>query len=97
VTITIVEGLAEYIIDGHHKLTAYEAARVNPTLLQITRLDPPLLPITTIDDFAAKHPLAKHYRKNKTEQQEFIQRYLSPRRPAKGVWARMFGRFTGRG
>jgi hypothetical protein len=62
VSITVEDGLVDYIIDGHHKLAAYKALDIPPTFLRIARVNAPELPVTTIDDFSATHPLAKHYR-----------------------------------
>lgn len=65
-TATVEEGLCEFVIDGHHKLSAYEAANVKPHWISVCRLDAPQLAADAFSRYiGARHPKAKHYRKVK--------------------------------
>ncbi len=65
-TATVEGGCCEYVLDGHHKLRAYQAADVHPTFISACRLDAPrLAPDSFARYIGGGHPLARHYRKVK--------------------------------
>ena len=67
-TATAAEGWCEFVLDGHHKLTAYKMAGVAPTFVSVCRLDAPRLTPESFEDFiGAGHPLSRHYRKVKSK------------------------------
>lgn len=64
--VTTEDAWCNYVVDGHHKLIAYRRLNTKPIVISAYRISPPPLPRDTFNSwFPAKHPLAKHYWKNK--------------------------------
>ena|SRR5436190_8169648 len=67
-TLTVPQSWCEFVIDGHHKLQAYKAAMVGPTLISVCRLDAPKLnPDSFAAHLGASHPKSRDYRRVKTD------------------------------
>ncbi len=64
ITATASNGRCEFVIDGHHKLAAYNQLREDPAFISISRRNAPPLSTKTFDYyFSSKHPKADHYRR----------------------------------
>lgn len=67
-TASVEKGWCNFVLDGHHKLQAYQLAKTDPSLIDVCRLKAPGLSVETFCGYlGANHPLAAHYRNVKTE------------------------------
>jgi hypothetical protein len=57
-----LDGEVCYVLDGHHKLKAYEELNVTPTFVCVQPMGPQDLDDETFDAAFGSHGLAKHYR-----------------------------------
>ncbi|QDS99237.1 hypothetical protein [Adhaeretor mobilis] len=64
---TTGDAYLQHVVDGHHKLHAYKALEVLPSLIEITALEPMPIAKRTASKWIGRFTLArKHYRKYKT-------------------------------
>lgn len=62
--VTVEEAYCAYVVDGHHKLAAYQRLEKEPRVITAYRLSaPPLEQDTFSTYFSPGHPLASHFRK----------------------------------
>lgn len=65
---SVAAGWCDFVIDGHHKLRAYQLAGVAPTFIRICRLNASRLPIETLVNAVGElHPLGPHYERVKAK------------------------------
>lgn len=68
ITATVEHGWCEFVLDGHHKLRAYQLEGRSPSFASICRLDAPRLDEHSFDSLIGpQHPLADHYRSVKAD------------------------------
>jgi hypothetical protein len=67
-TATMEGGWCDFVIDGHHKLLAYKAAKVAPSFLSVCRLDAPRLSVNAFDECSGgRHAMREQYRRVKSQ------------------------------
>jgi hypothetical protein len=65
ITASVIEGYARFVIDGHHKLQAYENLNIAPRVLQIVKQVESFVTEEDIEAFLSTYPnAAKHYRRH---------------------------------
>jgi hypothetical protein len=65
ITTSVKDGWAEFVIDGHHKLQAYQNLKIAPRVLQIVKQVESFVTEEDIEAFLSTYPnAAKHYRRH---------------------------------
>jgi hypothetical protein len=67
ITTTVEGGWCEFVLDGHHKLMAYQMAGLPPTFISICRIAGPAIEASIVDAVNPNHPKASHYRSVKAK------------------------------